>query len=147
MGTNILTQEIKREFARVAAAFSVEQWTIWTWEFPEYWKRGYTPQRHYVQVEFEDNSPIWRSFVIGPYDENDECFVDESQVWLNGMVIPADDALFNTLMARGLYRLGIEDEAILSQLSPLSVHEKLELRHSMPREFWPKTCLDEENAP
>lgn len=51
---------------------------------------------------------------------------------------------YNELMARGLYRLGFEDPAILAQLPPLSAHEKLELRLSMPREFWPKTWLEEE---
>jgi hypothetical protein len=50
------------------------------------------------------------------------------------------------LMARGLYRLGFEDEAISSQLPPLTNHEKLELRVSMPREFWPRTWLDEEKS-
>ncbi len=47
-------------------------------------------------------------------------------------------------LARGLYRLGFEDESILSQLPALSAHEKLELRLSMPREFWPQKWLDEE---
>ncbi|BCM88905.1 hypothetical protein IAD21_00747 [Abditibacteriota bacterium] len=47
-------------------------------------------------------------------------------------------------MAYGLYRLGFEDEGILSQLPPISAHEKLELRFSMPREFWPQKWLDEE---
>lgn len=47
-------------------------------------------------------------------------------------------------MARGLYRLGIEDEAILAALNqPLSMHEKLELRLSMPRVFWPQSWLNE----
>ncbi len=50
-------------------------------------------------------------------------------------------------MACGLYRLGIEDEEALSELnSTLSAHEKLELRLSMPREFWPKTWPNEEKA-
>lgn len=49
-------------------------------------------------------------------------------------------------MARGLYRLGIEDEEVLAHLNrPLSMHEKIELRLSMPREFWPKTWLAEES--
>lgn len=46
-------------------------------------------------------------------------------------------------MTQGLYRLGIEDEDASSELnSTLSAHEKLELRLSLPREFWPKTWLD-----
>jgi hypothetical protein len=50
-------------------------------------------------------------------------------------------------MARGFYCLGIEDEATWRQLLPLSAHEKLELRLSMPREFWPQKWLDEEGEP
>lgn len=48
-------------------------------------------------------------------------------------------------IARALYRLGVEDQSVLSQFPQLSAHEKLELRFSLPREFWPKTWLDEEN--
>ncbi|BCM88420.1 hypothetical protein IAD21_00251 [Abditibacteriota bacterium] len=51
---------------------------------------------------------------------------------------------FHDLFARVLYRLGFEEESVLSQLPTLSMHEKLELRLSMPREFWPKQWLDEE---
>ncbi len=47
-------------------------------------------------------------------------------------------------LARGLYCLGFEDESILSQLPKLTAHEKLGLRLSMPREFWPKKWSDEE---
>ncbi len=40
-------------------------------------------------------------------------------------------------MARGLYRLGIDDEDIVTQFNySLSAHEKLELRLSLSREFW-----------
>ncbi len=47
-------------------------------------------------------------------------------------------------MARGLYRLGFDEPAILAQLPQLSAHEKLELRLSMPREFWPQRWLEAE---
>ncbi|RYZ80870.1 MAG: hypothetical protein EOP04_25050 [Proteobacteria bacterium] len=51
------------------------------------------------------------------------------------------------IMARALYRLGVEDEAELTKLEwPLSAHEKSELRLSLPREFWPQKWLDEEAA-
>ncbi|RYX82154.1 hypothetical protein EON83_20770 [bacterium] len=51
------------------------------------------------------------------------------------------------LMARGSYCLGIEEEQILAGYGEpylLSAHEKLELRLSMPREFWPQKWLDEQ---
>ncbi len=48
-------------------------------------------------------------------------------------------------MARGLYCLGTDDSEALEQFYPaFSFHEKLELRLSLPREFWPQTWLDEE---
>ncbi|BCM92289.1 hypothetical protein IAD21_04168 [Abditibacteriota bacterium] len=54
---------------------------------------------------------------------------------------------FNEQMARGLYRLGIEDEAVSAELNlSLTAHEKLELRLFMPREFWPQIWLDEKRA-
>lgn len=48
------------------------------------------------------------------------------------------------IMTRGLYCLGFEDEAVFDQLGGLTAHEKLELRLTLPREFWPKTWMDEE---
>ncbi len=50
-------------------------------------------------------------------------------------------------LAHSLYRLGFEDQGVLRELNhPLSAHEKLELRLSMPREFWPQRWLDEEKG-
>lgn len=54
------------------------------------------------------------------------------------------DPVYSQMMARGLYRLGFEDQSVWSQLPFLCAHEKLELRLSLPREFWPKPWLDEE---
>ncbi len=48
-------------------------------------------------------------------------------------------------IARALYCLGQGTDDVLARLNySLSAHEKLELRLSLPREFWPKTWLDEE---
>lgn len=62
---------------------------------------------------------------------------------------PVDSAHSNSadlhhIMARGLYRLGVTNEEIICQLPPLSAREKLGLRLSMPREFWPQKWIDEE---
>ena len=57
--------------------------------------------------------------------------------------------VFREHMAHTLYCLGIdiEDEQDLAFLDvSLSAHEKLELRLSMPREFWPQKWLDEEES-
>ena len=50
-------------------------------------------------------------------------------------------------MARGIHRLGIEEEYVWGQLNVIfTAHEKMELRLSMPREFWPQKWMDEEEA-
>lgn len=51
----------------------------------------------------------------------------------------------NELIVRGLYCLGF-DETDLQRRSQgqLTAHEQLELRLSMPREFWPQKWLDQE---
>ena len=73
----------------------------------------------------------WESSLRGPKDA--------MGVWAVLLNSPHDEQ-----MAQGLYRLGFES----SELPPLSLtaHEKLELRLSMPREFWPQKWLDEESA-
>jgi hypothetical protein len=78
-----------------------------------------------------------RELLWGPWDKL-ETETSDSQM------------LFREHMVRTLYRLGIEmeDEQWLAPLNvSLSHHEKLELRLSMPREFWPKKWLDEANEP
>jgi hypothetical protein len=49
-------------------------------------------------------------------------------------------------MARVLFKLGHDTSFIEEHFDTLSAHEKLELRLSMPREFWPQKWLDEEAA-
>ena len=46
-------------------------------------------------------------------------------------------------IARGIYCLGIEKDEIWEHLPALTAHDKLELRLSMPREFWPQKWIDE----
>lgn len=53
----------------------------------------------------------------------------------------------DTLLARGLYCLGVQAQEIPQHFPVPSAHEKLELRLAMPREFWPKEWLDEEENP
>lgn len=53
----------------------------------------------------------------------------------------------NEPLARGLYCLAFDAEVISANLNySLSAHEKLELRLSMPREFWPQKWLEEAQA-
>ncbi|RYX80737.1 hypothetical protein EON83_27290 [bacterium] len=52
---------------------------------------------------------------------------------------------YRGMMAKALYCLGIENETVLHKLNaPLTLHEKLELRLSLPREFWPQKWFDED---
>lgn len=44
---------------------------------------------------------------------------------------------------KAAYRLGY-DISLFPHLGELTAHEKMEMRLSMPREFWPKNWLDEE---
>lgn len=64
-----------------------------------------------------------------------------------GMWVVRPHANYNEQMVRGLFRLGIttEDGGELALLNySLTAHEKLELRLSMPHQFWPQNWLDEE---
>ncbi|RYF51008.1 MAG: hypothetical protein EOO38_04295 [Cytophagaceae bacterium] len=47
-------------------------------------------------------------------------------------------------MARVLFKLGHDLSFIEEHFDTLSAHEQMELRLSMPREFWPQKWLDEE---
>ena len=55
----------------------------------------------------------------------------------------SEGAATGELMARGLYRLGLGED-VLSQLPALSADEKMEIRLSFPREFWPRRWLNKE---
>ena len=84
--------------------------------------------------------------VLGEYDESTRRFEESCHVWCSE-ALPSNNSVYNEQMARGLYRLGIEDEEVLGRLNcPLTFHEQLELRHSMLREFWPAKWLDEPGA-
>lgn len=54
-----------------------------------------------------------------------------------------DQGVFREEMACWLYRLGFEEQSVLSQLPMLTMHEKIELRLSLPPKFWPKKWLEE----
>ncbi|BCM91852.1 hypothetical protein IAD21_03729 [Abditibacteriota bacterium] len=141
-----VSEEVLRQCQRVAAAFGV---TKWTW---------------YPHPPFVISDNLDFSGYNGPYmvrwliwsrtgTESELCIVSIGDTELLRIHLEFD-AVFeireeplpgeSELMARGLYCLGFEDETILSQLSPLSAHEKMELRLSFPREFWPQKWLDEE---
>ncbi|RYX80816.1 hypothetical protein EON83_26840 [bacterium] len=138
-----LSEDIKREARRVAAAFGVENWAISI----EHHGFGFEHQNetsnlcHYVRIR-EDG--VWIFILISDSETySNGCRVSwHMDQWLCTL---ANVPVHNEVMGRGLYRLGFDNEAILSQLS-LTAHEKLELRLSTPREFWPNQWQDKEAA-
>jgi hypothetical protein len=124
-------EAVQREARRVAAAFGVER-LRWRLEFP-----GCADVPGDVIYHFFQFNDIGKCvcFSVGDGEVfGEECEVKMVKAFWHCTL---SDAPFSDFMARGLYCLGFEDESILSQLPPLSMHEKLELRMSLPREFWP----------
>ena len=137
-----VSEAIKREARRVAAAFGLEKWD----------EQGANCGDLFASVRKED-------FEVRCCIDNRACLFDlhienaenpttiycDVEIQPKFYCVPCIDIpSYNELMARGLYCLGFEDEGVLSQLPQLSAHEKIELRLSFPREFWPKRWLDEE---
>jgi hypothetical protein len=135
MESQVLNEQIEAQARRVAAAFGVETWELDPGTDATYC--GWSDNVLYVRWLIETFRP--RVIFVAVSVRHDE---NETSLWLDEaqqIDFPSEGNL--ELMARGLYRLGIEDEGVLSQLPPLSAHEKLELRLSLPREFWPEQWL------
>ncbi|RYX80189.1 hypothetical protein EON83_29695 [bacterium] len=140
-----VSEEVKREARRFAAAFGVEKW-----------ERKEESELHVLLVSRAGSHKVGCSIchTTGHIEEigvvKDDLiallFVDRwdgrQEIVEFDRVLP-DDYDF---MVRGLHCLGYKDEEVLSQLPPLTAHERMELRLSMPREFWPQKWLDEEAA-
>ena len=139
MESQALGEQIEWEVRHVAAAFGVE-----AWEKAKLDEGCLTLD----SAEFSCVVSLSRNCVIAFCTHTGDSYCD---IHTRGL----ESALFELLecrssstcisrMARGLYRFGFKDESVLSQLPELTDHEKLELRRSMPREFWPQKWLDEE---
>ncbi len=143
MGLENVSEEMKREAQRVAAAFRLSEWDGQVEGFGDL----LVSRR---EEDFEVRCCIDSQGLFDLHIENAEaptsiyCDVEfQPELYC----VPClGNPSYNELMARGLYRLGLEDEVALSQLPPLTAHEKLELRLSMPREFWPQKWLDGEQS-
>jgi hypothetical protein len=137
-----LKERMDEEARRVAAAFGLETLEL----VDEDRNRDYRGELGPTLIQWTvDSDTIAFSHIAIGWN------VDASllEVWPVGQerqwdLTPSPLHQFNDLMVRGLYCLGFEDEGVLSQLPPLSNHEKLELRLSLPREFWPQKWRDEE---
>lgn len=141
MEPSLLTRQIEREAARIAAAFGVGEWKLDSPFLGRFrgcvgdvlftWRINSDEQEFcYMGIEHLLKTPVT------------QLFFTEGK-WL----VASIGEVFDELMARGLYRLGFTDQSVLSQLPSLSFHEKLELRLSLPREFWPPSWEEEASRP
>jgi hypothetical protein len=145
MEFEVLSEKIKWEARRVAAAFGVKEWQRVQSHSPLDVKWRSTVAGVAFTWDLQKDNGALMGLALGErYPQ--QCSVSNfpspsvGDMW---MVNRAPK--YHEQMARGLYRLGFEVPLVLAQLNhPLTAHEKLELRLSMPREFWPKTWLDEE---
>lgn len=145
-----LDEKVEWEAKRVAAAFGVETFEVMEsgGEERDYrGKLGTTPMHwsvHKTELTFiyvvigYTTDYVERSISLLKVPS-----IDDETEWDFSLTLRSNPE-FHHLFARGLYRLGLEDEYVLSQLPQLSAHEKLEFRLSLPREFWPQTWLDEQ---
>lgn len=150
MESQVLEERIEREARRVAAALGIETFTR---------SSGNANITNFHITNFHADYQglnVWWSFDSRP-DKPTLCVFDiekdgkRCQVSLlniaganeRWMFYPHGE--FHEIMARWLYCLGFDDKNVLSRLPDLTAHEKLELRLSLPREFWPRTWLDEED--
>lgn len=142
-------QKIEFECMRVAAAFVVEKWDLQK-PPPLWYEYAYeglnevraVPVRWYLDMTsthrvFVETVEVGKASGYSLFYQNEE--EKEREAWPFALA-------FDEVMVRGLYCLGIEDEKVLAELPQLSAHEKLELRLSMPHEFWPQKWLDEEKS-
>ncbi len=150
MGNNarISKKAVRRESCRVAAAFGVRFFrplTLW----PDKRKMdthfsGRT--REHVEITWVLDLPSaqWTTLYVFGGGGPDERYCSVDRDGESHFLCPHIDPQYNEIMGRALYCLGFGDEDILAELPELSAHEKLELRLSMPREFWLNAWLDEE---
>jgi hypothetical protein len=141
-----VSEQIEWEARRVVAAFALE--TFWV-DDEEHNNRDYIGERQEILVLWTIELESARFIHITVDKDGDQSSLLE--VWPMGQekqwdVYPLCHAHLDEIMARGLYRLGFEDEGVSSQLPHLSAHEKIELRKTMPCGFWPKIWLDEEGG-
>lgn len=126
-------EQLDWEVRRVAAAFGVRDWETQDWG--HLWMiKGAARTGDCVNYGVNALTGRWMGVRVGN-NTGQECEVYEkvAALW---MCRPHPQ--FNPQMARGLYCLGFEDQSVWAELNhPLTAHEQLELRLSMPSHFWP----------
>jgi hypothetical protein len=143
MKAGILQQEAEFLTRRIAAAFGVEEWEHIAGEFrPLHFKARTSDPRIYIRWEMYGEPIAFESALLSFGEES--CCV-QYDAHYRAWTIDNEGKIPLELMAKSLYRLGFENENVSSQLPELSAHQKLELRLSLPREFWPPKWLEEEH--
>ncbi|RYX80819.1 hypothetical protein EON83_26855 [bacterium] len=137
-----LNEYIEKELARIVAAFGVTKCTKVRQVIANNFYKATTSDGQELSIRI-DNLGKCSSLSLGGcalFNQTNLALPGQPISW----AINLSEGESDLIMARGLYRLGFDDEAIFSQL-PLTAHEKLELRLSTPRELWPQVWLDEES--
>lgn len=144
-----LSEQLEWESRRVATAFGVKEFTRSSYnattidfsalyqDLKLWWSLDSRPEKTTLRViDIKGSSGSGRFCQVSLLDVLGNS--QEKDRWMFYSQGGVDD-----LMARVLYRLGFDDEKVLSRLPELTGHEKLELRFSMPREFWPQKWIEE----
>lgn len=143
-----VSENLEWEARRVAAAFGVKEWI-------EFFPKASAEDRahfegkaksHWVHWVFiRHDTHLLYIYVGERNDEHNYCSFSNYSFDNHARYQCHPHRDYNRHMARGLYLLGFEDKILFMELAQtLSTREKLELRLSLPREFWLKTWLDEE---
>lgn len=138
---------VEWEAMRVAQAFGVGEWIEGTqYLVKERCFSGTTPPHWVWRINSVPNA---FTYIDIETFEGDFQFLQLKQmrgVW-HFIKTERGIEIFGELMARGLFCLGFDDADILAQLPQLTEHEKLELRLSLPKEFWPPQWEQECQTP
>ena len=160
MGSEVLSERIEWESHRVAAAFGAP-WSFVAEFLPESGASGTLFRFRSWNVMLAADTRLVFTFrqykgaltwsQVCLYRGGDEQWCDlqstlsDEDTWTCWTLTSTGG--LNELMMRALYCLNFEEEGVFQKLnSPLSAHEKMELRLSMPREFWPHKWHEEESA-
>ena len=138
-----LSEEVQWELKRVGAAFGIREWIV---DDGPNQVNGVSYEGAVVSCGVDLNTARFIGVQVKGPNNATSIIYDEG--WIHSSPQSFWNCEFHpvtsSLMFRGLYRMGF-DESVLNQLPALTAHEKLELRLSMPREFWPRKWLEEEH--
>ncbi len=143
-----LRAKVEWEVRRVAAAFQAQSYVLSPQDYLESALQFEVPLESAVILYMTlSTDPVVTVVAIGLLElvaGGDLMFMARSAQGRWGKSSSHPNSALQSRMARGLYCLGIKDDETRNQLPHLSAHEKMELRLSLPREFWPQRWLDEE---